>query len=223
MHVKAKKIAFGGMLLALTIIFMMLGSLIETGTLFLLAAASFFVGLIWREFGAGSGVAFWGAGVLLGLFSAPNKFYVITYAVMGLYILIVEIVGLKLGRMSDRINRKALFWIVKYVVVNLIFLPAVLLFQEVLFVREISGWMSVIVIAAGQVFLFLYDRAYEYFQGVLWNKMRGRFLHCYMYTDANLFCVDVYKRQICSFPQDLRTAGRHITSITRKWNLTRKS
>ncbi len=96
---------------------------------------------------------------------------------MGLYILIVEIVWLKLGRMSDRINRKALFWIVKYVVFNLIFLPAVLLFQEVLFVREISGWMSVIVIAAGQVFLFLYDRAYEYFQGVLWNKMRGRFLN----------------------------------------------
>ena len=116
MHVKAKKIAFGGILLALTIIFMMLGSIIETGTLFLLAAASFFVGIIWREFGAGSGVAFWGAGVLLGLFIAPNKFYVITYAVMGLYILIVEIVWLKLGRMSDRINRKALFWIVKYVV-----------------------------------------------------------------------------------------------------------
>ena len=177
MHVKAKKITFGGMLLALTIIFMMLGSIIETGTLFLLAAASFFVGIIWREFGAGSGVAFWGAGVLLGLFVAPNKFYVITYAVMGLYILIVEIVWLKLGRMSDRINRKALFWIVKYVVFNLIFLPAVLLFQEVLFVREISGWMSVIVIAAGQVFLFLYDRAYEYFQGVLWNKMRGRLLN----------------------------------------------
>ena len=115
--------------------------------------------------------------MLLGLFIAPNKFYVITYAVMGLYILIVEIVWLKLGRMSDRINRKALFWIVKYVVFNLIFLPAVLLFQEVLFVREISGWMSVIVIAAGQVFLFLYDRAYEYFQGVLWNKMRGRLLN----------------------------------------------
>ena len=64
MHVKAKKIAFGGMLLALTIIFMMLGSIIETGTLFLLAAASFFVGIIWREFGAGSGVAFWDTSAL---------------------------------------------------------------------------------------------------------------------------------------------------------------
>ena len=178
MHVKAKKIAFGGMLLALTIIFMMLGSIIETGTLFLLAAASFFVGIIWREFWRPE--AAWRSGepaCFSDCLLAPNKFYVITYAVMGLYILIVEIVWLKLGRMSDRINRKALFWIVKYVVFNLIFLPAVLLFQEVLFVREISGWMSVIVIAAGQVFLFLYDRAYEYFQGVLWNKMRGRFLN----------------------------------------------
>lgn len=176
MHVKAKKVAFGGMLLALTIIFMMLGSIIETGTLFLLAAASFFVGIVWREFGAASGVAFWGAAVLLGALTAPNKLYVITYAVMGLYILIVEIVWLKLGRMSDRINRKAVFWIVKYAVFNGIYLPAVLLFQEVLFMRKISGILLGIVIVAGQVFLFLYDRAYEYFQGVLWDKIRGRLL-----------------------------------------------
>lgn len=41
MHVKAKTMAFSGLLLALTVIFMVLGSVIETSTLFLLAAASF--------------------------------------------------------------------------------------------------------------------------------------------------------------------------------------
>ena len=51
MHVKAKTMAFSGLLLALTVIFMVLGSVIETSTLFLLAAASFFVGIIIREFG----------------------------------------------------------------------------------------------------------------------------------------------------------------------------
>lgn len=50
MHVKAKTMAFSGLLLALTVIFMVLGSVIETSTLFLLAAASFFVGIIIREF-----------------------------------------------------------------------------------------------------------------------------------------------------------------------------
>ncbi len=41
MHLKAKRAAFGGLLLAMTVIFMFLGSVIETNTLFLLAAASF--------------------------------------------------------------------------------------------------------------------------------------------------------------------------------------
>ena len=43
MHVKAKTMAFGGLLLALSVVFMALGSIIETSTLFLLAAASFVV------------------------------------------------------------------------------------------------------------------------------------------------------------------------------------
>ena len=51
MHLKAIRAAFGGLLLAMTVIFMFLGSVIETNTLFLLAAASFFVGVVFREFG----------------------------------------------------------------------------------------------------------------------------------------------------------------------------
>ena len=86
MHVKAKTMAFSGLLLALTVIFMVLGSVIETSTLFLLAAASFFVGIIIREFGLRIEAAFYAAGVILGFITAPNKFYVFTFAAMGLYI-----------------------------------------------------------------------------------------------------------------------------------------
>ena len=49
MHVNAKKIAIGGLLLALTEVCIALGSVIETNTLFLLAAASYFVGFLIRE------------------------------------------------------------------------------------------------------------------------------------------------------------------------------
>ena len=59
MHVKAKKMAFGGLLLALTIVCMVLGSVIESNTLFLLAAASYFVGIIIRETGMRTGAAFY--------------------------------------------------------------------------------------------------------------------------------------------------------------------
>ena len=44
MHLKAKRAAFGGLLLAMTVIFMFLGSVIETNTLFLLVGSFFFCG-----------------------------------------------------------------------------------------------------------------------------------------------------------------------------------
>ena len=46
MHLNTKKIAFAGVMLALTEVGIALGSVIETNTLFLLAAASFFVGIV---------------------------------------------------------------------------------------------------------------------------------------------------------------------------------
>jgi len=90
MHVKGKMMAFCGLFLALSVVCMSLGSVIETNTLFLLAAASFFVGIVIREFGMKAGAAFYVADVLLGFLIAPNKFYVFSFAAMGLYIVIIE-------------------------------------------------------------------------------------------------------------------------------------
>lgn len=174
MHVKAKKIAFGGVLLAVTVLCMLLGSIIESNTLFLLAAASFFVGIMLREFGVKTGAAFYLAGVLLGLITAPNKFYVISYAAMGLYILLIEIGWRKLGKLSWNGNRRAVFWGMKFFFFNLIYIPGIVLFEKLLFTRNLSGWMFAGVLAAGQVGLFLYDRAYEYVQGNIWSKIRGK-------------------------------------------------
>lgn len=173
-YVKAKKMAFGGMLLALTVICMLLGSMIETSTLFLLAAASFFVGIVLREFGEKTGAAFYLAGVLLGLIVAPNKFYVASYAAMGLYILVIELAWPRFGKVSESVNRKKLFWILKYVVFNVMYIPAVVFFQELLFARELPTWMFVVVLVIGQIGLFIYDRAYEYVQREIWSKIRGR-------------------------------------------------
>lgn len=174
MHVKAKKMAFGGMLLALTIVCMLLGSIIETSTLFLLAAASFFVGIMLREFGEKTGIAFYLAGVLLGLIVAPNKFYVVSYAAMGFYILVIELAWPRLGKLSETTNRKRVFWIIKYVIFNVIYIPAVLFFQKLLFAHRLSTGMLIAVLVAGQAGLFIYDKAYEYVQREMWNKFRGR-------------------------------------------------
>ena len=176
MHVKAKKMAFGGLMLALTVICMLLGSVVETNTLFLLAAASFFVGIIIREFGWKTGAAFYLAGVLLGMILTPNKLYVVSYAGMGLYILLIELIWDKLGRIPADINRKALFWTAKYLIFNLMYIPGVFGFQKVLFSRKMSVGVLLVVLLIGQVGLFVYDWAYEYMQRNIWSKIRGKIL-----------------------------------------------
>lgn len=172
MHVKAKKIAFGGLLLALTEVCIALGSVIETNTLFLLAAASYFVGFVIREMDIRTGVAFYAAGVLLGILISPNKLYVVSYAAMGFYILAIEFIWRRIGQLKGERNRAALFWGAKYMIFNLLFLPMVFGFRKVLFSGTVTPAMQAGVVAVGQAGLLVYDRAYEYAQAQIWSKMR---------------------------------------------------
>ena len=176
MHVKAKTVAFGGLLLALSVVFMALGSIIETSTLFLLAAASYFVGIVIREFGLKTGLAFYLAAVLLGFITAPNKFYVITFTAMGFYILGIETVWKWLEKRHEMNRRHTVFWISKYVIFNIVYIPIVLIFRDVLFSQAISGGLLAVILIGGQIALFIYDRAYDYVQVHVWGKMRGRVL-----------------------------------------------
>lgn len=176
MHVKARTLAFGGLLLALSVVFMALGSIIETSTLFLLAAASFFVGIVVREFGLRAGAAFYIAAVLLGFITAPNKFYVLTFAAMGFYIWGIEAAWRWLEKRPQYRNRRMVFWISKYVIFNIVYIPIVIAFREMLFARAVSDTMMIIVVLGGQIALFIYDRAYDYVQAHLWGKLRGRMM-----------------------------------------------
>ena len=62
-------------------------------------------------------------------------------------------------------------------VFNLMYIPMVLIFQELLFMKELSGGLLLAVLAAGQVGVWIYDRAYEYVQVHIWNKFRGKLLN----------------------------------------------
>jgi hypothetical protein len=176
MHINAKKMVLGGLLLALTVVCMSLGSVIETNTLFLLAAASYFVGIMIRESGKRMGAAFYLGALLLGLIIAPNKLYVLSFAAMGLYILIIEFTWDQLGKAPEKINRTALLWGIKYMIFNLLYIPVLLLFQQILFGRQLPSLWLLGIILAGQGGLWVYDRAYGYVQQHIWGKLRGRLL-----------------------------------------------
>lgn len=172
MHVNAKKLTLAGMMLAFTIICIYLGTVIETNTLFLLAAASYLVGIVYREMNGRMAAAFWIAAVLLGFFLSPNKFYVFSYAAMGGYILSTELAWSILERKESTKGKIWYLWCIKYSIFNLIFVSTILVFGDVLFAKAIEGWMLIAVIGAGQIGLYVYDRAYGYVQTVVWNKIR---------------------------------------------------
>ena len=191
MHLKTKKLAFSGIALALCIIFMVLGSVIESNTLALLALASFSVGIITCEFGVRYGVAYLAAAIILGFLIAPNKFYCLTFATMGLYILLDEVLWLILNRIKmkqQRINlqtsdshQKAvkwsvLMWIAKWLIFNAMYVPIILIFPAFLFTGKLAQYHTakgiMLVLLLGQIVWLIYDRVYDYFQNVIWNKYR---------------------------------------------------
>lgn len=191
MHLKTKKLAFSGIALALCIIFMVLGSVIESNTLALLALASFSVGIITCEFGVRYGVAYLAAAIILGFLIAPNKFYCLTFATMGLYILLDEVLWLILNRVKmkqQRINlqtsdshQKAvkwgvLMWIAKWLIFNAMYVPIILIFPAFLFTGKLAQYHTakgiMLVLLLGQIVWLIYDRVYDYFQHVIWNKYR---------------------------------------------------
>lgn len=174
MHVNTRKVAFLGLLLAVSVFFVVLGGVIETSTFFLLAAASFGTGVAIREGGKRMGVAFYLASVALSFLIAPNKFYCATYSALGLYILLSEAVYDLLASSKNIKMRKKLLWLMKYLIFNSMYIPMLIFFPKLIFAGKISSWLLIAALAAGQAVLFIYDSAYRYFQNSVWGKFRGR-------------------------------------------------
>lgn len=172
MHLNAKKMAVTGLLLAFNVVLIIVSGVLEFNTLFLLGAASFLVGIVVREYGMKAGGAFYLAAVFLGLLTAPNKMYCFTFAAMGLYVLGTELIFRLLGKLDETFRRRSVFWIFKYLLFNIIYLPVLFFMPKLLFAGGLKGTFLIIAVFAGQAVLIIYDKAYEYFQAHIWSKYR---------------------------------------------------
>jgi len=172
MHVKSKRIAVLGLLLAIAVIMIVLSGTIEMSTLFFLAGASFCVGIAVREYGLQMGIAFFIASVILGFLLAPNKIYCITYSIMALYILLSEVVWSGVSKSQRLKNPLKVFSALKYVIFNILYIPSILIAPKLVYQGEISIWILVAIIVGGQIGLFLFEKVYCYFQSQIWGKFR---------------------------------------------------
>ncbi|NLP35814.1 MAG: hypothetical protein GX359_11610 [Clostridiales bacterium] len=175
MLLNAKKMAFLGLLLSVDIILVILSGVFEFNTLFLLGAAAFCVGIAIREVGIALGLGFYIASILLGLMLAPNKLYCITYGGMGLYIIAREFAWEKLASAKHIGNRNTALWIIKYTAFNLMYLPILLFLPKLIYQGDLSKVVLLLLLIGGQIIFYIYDRAYDYFQGSIWSRIRHKF------------------------------------------------
>ncbi len=169
-----RKLAFLSLLMALTVVLIIFSGVMEFNTLFLLALASFGAGIAYREGGFAIGFGFFAGSLILGVLLAPNKFYLITYGAMTLYLLVSEYAYDKLYIVKNTAVRNKVLWLAKYIFFNLIFIPLLILAPKLIFPGEINLKVLLLVIAGGQIVLFLYDKGYRYFQGSIWEKVRRK-------------------------------------------------
>lgn len=174
MHVKTKKLALTGMLGAFVIVLLVLGTVIESNTLFVMAAASFCVGIVIREWGLLSGAVFLVSCIFLGFLLVPNKLYCITFSAMGLYLLFAEGLWEYVAGRTQLKRKNLVLWVGKYIFFNCIYLTMLLVFPSLIVAQRLTGWLFVLVVFAGQVALFIYDYAYRYFQGSIWERVRKK-------------------------------------------------
>ena len=174
MHVAAKKMAMAGLLAAFTVVMLILSSVIETNSLFLIAAASFCVGIAVREWGLLFGFAFLVAAVILNLVVAPNKLYCITYAGMGLYIWLSEMLWEKIAAKEKLSCRTVWLWIGKYFIFNAMYIPVLFFMPKLIFTGKINGLAAIAFLMIGQIVFLIYDLAYRYFQAQVWGRLRTR-------------------------------------------------
>lgn len=172
MPVGAKKMAISGLLAAFSAVMMILSSTIESSTLFFIAAASFTVGITIREWGVKFGACYWVASGLLNLLIAPNKFYCLTYAMMGLYILLSEYLWECIADNGYMAHRMTLLWLGKYLIFNVMYVPAVVFLGEMFLSERVDQLGIAIVLLIGQLVLFVFDYAYRYFQSAIWGRIR---------------------------------------------------
>lgn len=174
LHVKAKQMAFLGLLAAMGTILVFLSTVLETNTFFLLAAAAFFVGIAIREFGLRLGAGFFLACAFLALLLTPNKWYVLTYIGLSLYILLTESSFLLLSKERFLPFRKKLFLLLKLVSFNVIYLPVLFLLPKLIYSGTMTTKHLIILLLTGQVAWLIFDKAYDYFQAMVWGKLRGK-------------------------------------------------
>ena len=180
LHLKSKEAAYGGVMMALAVILIVLSGVIEQSSLFLLAAASFITGVIQQRFSVKSGVAFIAGTFIVSMFLAPQKLHCFTFAGFSVYVSIAGYLRQKDVPFAVCIVVKGICYhilLVLALVATKYFIGFDILFSEG-WIKKLSGipvLFIIVAVAAAEALWLIFDKAYIFFQERYGNRL-GRWL-----------------------------------------------
>lgn len=156
----SKKIAYGGILLALNTILLLLINVIPINTLFIMGVASLIISIVIMEWGPKSGVIFYIGTVILSFIVMTNKAqwvaYILTFGVYGLVKYFIE---------QDR--QIYIEYILKLIFANIMIFILYLILKTFIQIP-----INIILVLAFEVVFLIYDYVYTSFIGYYNEKLK---------------------------------------------------
>lgn len=156
----SKKIAYGGILLALNTILLLLINVIPINTLFIMGVASLIISIVIMEWGPKSGVIFYIGTVILSFIVMTNKAqwvaYILTFGVYGLVKYFIE---------QDR--HIYIEYILKLIFANIMIFILYLILKSFIQIP-----INIILVLAFEVVFLIYDYVYTSFIGYYNEKLK---------------------------------------------------
>ena len=156
----SRKIAYGGILLALNCIILLLVNIIPINTLFLLGLASLPISIVIMEYGPKAGIIFYIGSVLLSFMLMTNKsqwiLYILTFGVYGLIKYLIEQ------------NRSFIQeYIIKLIVANILIVITYFILKSFVYIP-----VNIITIVIFEISFIIYDFVYSRFIDYYNDKLR---------------------------------------------------
>lgn len=174
---KAHQIALCGVLGALMIVVMLLGSIIPLTTYFAPLIAALLLIPALREYGAGAGGTLLLAIGILGLLLVPDKELALLFLLLfGPYTLLQP----RLSRIPFRVLRYGAKFLLCNLLLALVYALLLLVISPAALVAEFSSYSTallVLLLVMANVLLFAYDRILERFVGFYNTRLRPRIFH----------------------------------------------
>ena len=173
---RTKRVAVSGMMVALGVIILYMGSLIEVLDISMAAIASLLCIIAVIEYGRGYAWMVFGATALLAMLVLPEKFTPSLYAMLiGYYPILKELIE-RIGKKSvfNQMGFEVLRWTIKIIFFNCALVAFALVAVYLLNLPESENWMKITMLLLANATFVIYDIALTRLISTYLFRIRGR-------------------------------------------------